>query len=125
MNKGKTTVKHTILLSCFILILGCGLKRPSQEDLKSADYGTYPFKYEEIVKSHMSKRLFDPYSAVYEFQGLPTQGWQNYFGKIYYGFRGFVYINAKNRMGGYVGSKLFVYLIKNGQVIFMEHSDQE
>ena len=50
----------------FFSLNGCALN-PSQEQLQNADYGPYPSNYEEIIKSHYGKKLFDPYSANYTF----------------------------------------------------------
>jgi len=107
------------ILSVFLLS-GCGLKQPTPAELTSADYGTFPESYEQIVKDYMEKKLFDPYSAHFDFNGSPNKGWQNSYGSFLYGWKGTVSINAKNRMGGYVGTKDYNYLIKNDMVYYMQ-----
>ena len=97
----------------FVLAAGCA--RPSPADL--ADYGPRPIDYQDIVKRHYDQRLFDPYSAVYEF-GEPNSGWLrgSVFSSPKYGWLVCGTLNAKNRFGGYVGVKPFVVLINNGRV---------
>ncbi|OGW03805.1 MAG: hypothetical protein A2Z59_04385 [Nitrospinae bacterium RIFCSPLOWO2_02_39_17] len=56
--------------------------------------------------------LFDPYSAVYRF-GLPIKGYAYVNGTLQppvFGYIVIVGINAKNRMGGYVGEEDEIYL---------------
>ena len=106
-----------IALYFFFSLNACGLRRPSPEDLRTADYGVYPYNYEEIINNHLDEILFDPYSV----KGLritsPETGWYNSFGKISYGYRGKVSFNAKNRYGGYVGKRTYWYFIRNNKLL--------
>jgi hypothetical protein len=106
-----------------LVLTGCP-RQPSMEERAAADYGNYPYDYEEIVKQHMRHSLFDPYSAQYEFLSSPTARFlaRAFGGKISYGYGGYVFINAKNRYGAYVGNKKFKYLIRNGAVIYFEEA---
>lgn len=108
---------------CFLLAVGCA-RPPSPEEMASWNYGPYPENYEEVVKAAMVRYLIDPYSAQYHFQGRPTQGWVSkpFGGGTEHGWGGMVLINAKNRMGGYVGAKEFVYIIRDGQLKVFEES---
>lgn len=117
--KKKTIIILTLLI-VIVLISGCGLKSPSPQDLANAYYGPFPDNYENIVKTFMQTQLFDPFTAVYNFEGSPTKAWQNNFGNIFYGYGGIVGINAKNRLGGYTGFKRHIYIIKYGQVIHFQ-----
>lgn len=116
--------KHFLLVLTIIgmgILLGCA-KQPTLEEQAQAYYGQYPENYQEIIRENMFTYLIDPESAQYRFQGSPTQGFYSLpFGKgVEYGWFGEVYINAKNRMGGYVGAKLFDYLIRDGKLIVFE-----
>lgn len=107
----------------FLLAVGCA-RPPSPEEMASWNYGPYPENYEEIIKTAMVRYLVDPYSAQYHFQGTPTQRWLSkpLGGGIEYGWGGTVLINAKNRMGGYVGAKEFAYIIRDGQLKVFEEN---
>lgn len=101
-------------------------QRPTPQELSKADYGTYPIDYKEIVESYMRKALFDPYSAVYEHRRGPSIGYVGgNFVETQYGYRVCVDLNAKNRMGGYVGSRTQFFMTKNGIVTFQTEADTE
>ncbi len=66
----------------------------------------------------METRLFDPYSAVYRFSP-PYKG--KVWGGIVYGGWNYGYVvpftvNAKNRMGGYVGVRPYKAVFKDGEL---------
>lgn len=113
------------LLSLVMVLLlaslaGCATK--TQEEIDALDYGPYPTQYEQIVKDYMDDVLFDPYSAHYVFHGEPTHQYRS--GRLLeddaYGWGGTVSINAKNRYGGYVGSKLHDYIIHYGKLVWLD-----
>jgi len=104
-------------------LAGCA-KPPSPEEQAAADYGPYPENYEQIIKDAMVSKLFDPYSAQYHFQGSPQQRFLSRppirGGGVTYGWGGTVLVNAKNRMGAYVGAQPHYYLIRYGQLVEFE-----
>ena len=112
----KFTSRHIVLILVLLLIMlaGCAMK-PTPEQMANADYGSYPSGYQELIKEYYSKQLFDPYSAVYTF-GTPQRAW-NGFGGHNFGYGVCGTLNAKNRMGGYVGAQTFYFLLKNGLII--------
>lgn len=115
-------MRNFFLVLIIILCFGCA-KPPTAEEMASWDYGPYPDNYEEIIKQNMVKVLIDPYSAQYHFQGAPEKKWMaSPFGETKYGWGGVVFVNAKNRLGGYVGAQEFAYIIKNGQLIEFEEN---
>jgi hypothetical protein len=102
------------------LLVGCALLtplRPSSEEIFSADYGIYPDNYKEIVTSYISEYLIDPDSAKYSDWKEPSRNWYSNNNNIFYGYRVCVYVNAKNRLGGYGGKKLFYFLINDNKII--------
>ena len=111
-----------IFVSIFIAIslcfsFGCAAKAPSAEANSNGFYGEYPSNYKELIAEYAGEILLDPYSAHYEFQGEPEKVWIHNDGKTYfYGWGGNVYINAKNRFGGYVGKELYEYFIQGTYV---------
>ena len=101
-----------VLSSCAIIPLV-----PTEEQISKADFGFYPENYKEIVKNYYSKSLFDPYSAHYIWLKLPIRGYISTYNQLHFGYLVHIELNAKNRMGGYVGSKAIAVLVKNNHVI--------
>ncbi|MGY4312852.1 hypothetical protein [Bradyrhizobium sp. JR3.5] len=65
------------------------------------------------AKTQLGKFLFDPYSAQYEdIREIKTE-----IGAMVCGL-----VNAKNRMGGYVGRKPFYYMAINGEVAVIRNN---
>lgn len=109
--------KIMILCSLLLLILACaGTSRQTDQPITQADYGPYPSNYEQAIKDAVSPTLIDPYSAVYEL-GLVKQGKNSMAGDTVYGWNICGTINAKNRMGGYVGPKPVYAMFKDGRII--------
>lgn len=113
--------KRMFVIMILVSLSGCtAVHKPTNEQISSADYGRFPDDYQQIVKDSMKKTLFDPYSAVYDDWRGPAQGYIYSSSGSYFGYRVCVEINSKNRMGGYVGSRPFHFLIKNNQVLSSE-----
>jgi hypothetical protein len=114
-------MKRLIFAVILASALGGCLKPPTPEQVQAADYGPAPKNYEAAVKAFMHSRLFDPYSAVYEF----GQPWSWYYmnppvkGGALGGFGWFVPvdINAKNRMGGYIGAQQYVFFFRGERLV--------
>ena len=111
---------HIALLLAILVILGGCATPPSQEQISSLDYGSPPQNYEATIKKHFDNVLFDPYSAHYDFEP-PQQYWVKdaplMGGKLYAGYFVRVGVNAKNRMGGYVGKKMYGFIIKDERIV--------
>jgi hypothetical protein len=108
--------------SIAILLSGCA-SAPDPRQIQDADYGPYPSNYEEIIKSHIGKQLYDPYSAVWTFNA-PVKGW-NRLGELKFGWALCGTVNAKNRFGGYVGAKPFYVMLHYGKVVQETMGDDE
>jgi hypothetical protein len=115
----------TVLL-CIVTIFALSAcpRQPTVQEQTAADYGPFPENYEELIIGEMKHRLFDPYSAQYDFLGPPTRGYhaESFGGDITYGYSGAVLINAKNRFGAYVGATKFGYLIRYGRVAVLKEN---
>lgn len=112
---------HVLVAVAFVGLIGCAAAhKPTPEKIAVADYGSYPENYRQIVEDYMKKILIDPYSAVYDDWHGPSKGYFYDMSGTYFGYRVCVEINTKNRMGGYVGSKPFFFMIKDGLVVKME-----
>lgn len=115
-------IRIMVVLSLMGLFSGCAtMARLTPEQLASADYGDYPHDYQQLVKDYFETILFDPYSAKYKFTE-PIKGYTRKApilgGDVdRFGYVVTVWVNAKNRFGGYVGAKQHRFLIRNGQVL--------
>jgi hypothetical protein len=102
--------KLFLLLILLIGLAGCAIGGnivPREE--VEAKYGPLPENYQQLVMAYAGTQLIDPDSARYQFfQPAPRSvGWV-----------GQVYVNARNRFGGYTGNQLFVWKIIHGQAVF-------
>ena len=109
-----------IILMAGVLLSGCATM-PTREQIANIDYGSpISIDYEQAIKQYCSNVLFDPYSAVYEFSS-PQQYWLKEAplmgGRLLSGYIVFVNINAKNRMGGYTGTKRWGFLFRDNSII--------
>jgi len=85
-----------------------------------AEFGKYPAKYQEIIKSYLEKYLKDPDSAKYSVFTKPRKEFaiDNALNKhAIYGYSACVLVNAKNSYGGYTGNHLFWFFIQNDNII--------
>ena len=116
--------KITLILMLTIVLGvlgGCALSQKDKDLINSGDYGVYPDSYEDIIKAYFEKVLFDPFSAHYKFT-TPERGFLRKApiaggGVSTLGYRVVVEVNAKNRMGGYVGWSTYIFFIRNNQII--------
>ena len=110
-----------LYLSALFSLSACEGVQPKPDEIHSANYGQKPTTERMIatVKNYMSKKLIDPYSAVYECSeprkswivaGAGSEGNVN-FNRTYYGYFSTCFINAKNRLGGYTGRQEYYFMI--------------
>jgi len=106
-------------LAILVILTGCATP-PSPQQISQLDYGTSPQNYEATIKKYFDGVLFDPYSAHYDFEP-PQQMWVKdaplMGGGLHAGYMVRVGVNAKNRMGGYVGKKMYGFIIKDERII--------
>lgn len=113
----------------FVLLLGLsgGLAAcatgPTSDQLAHADYGPPPPEnHQEIIKEWFEERLIDPTSPLYSFRN-PVQGYTNdsplYGTQLQFGWIVCGAVNAKNRLGAYVGREPFFTLFKDGSMVFI------
>ena len=114
----KKVVFSVIFILFFINLVSCAqVHKPSPEQIRNADHGSFPSNYQEIISEYMEGMLFDPTSPLYSDWLGPSRGHIYDITGSYFGYLVCVNINAKNRMGGYTGRKLHVFVINNGKVI--------
>jgi len=90
-----------------VLISGCAVT-PNPEAI-----GPYPSDYREIIKSHVLRTFFDPYSIRSASVSQPIQGHLLF----QQGWIVCLEANAKNRMGAYIGVQRTAYLLNRGSVV--------
>jgi hypothetical protein len=99
-----------IFFGAVVLVIftsGCAVKQNPEA------IGPYPSDYKEIIKSHVLKTYFDPYSIRSASISQPIQG-HLFFEQ---GWIVCLEVNSKNRMGGYIGVQQTAYLLNRGSVI--------
>jgi hypothetical protein len=107
-----------LVVLLFLVQSGC-VTHVTPEQVASADYGTLTASYKDAIQNYMETKLYDPESARYRWTGEPVRGYayvQGAFKPPEFGYLVQVNINAKNRLGGYVGAKPFTFLVRNDTV---------
>ena len=99
-------MRFLVALAPLLLVSACAVA-PNQDEI-----GPYPSEYRDIIKKHLQRTLFDPYSVRSASISLPTQGHLLF----RQGWIVCVEMNAKNRMGGYVGIQRTAYLLNRGAI---------
>ncbi|SOB93700.1 hypothetical protein [Thalassospira xiamenensis] len=99
-------LKNLIAGSLCVLLASCVTADPEQ-------IGPYPSDFKETVANHIWQTFFDPYSIRDAKISYPKQG-HLFFSQ---GWVVCTRMNAKNRMGGYVGLTTTAYLLNRGAVI--------
>jgi hypothetical protein len=105
-----------------LLFSGCAYSaKLTEEQINNLDYGKeLNIDYKQAIKSYFDKSLFDPYSAVYEYEE-PKKFYVKESilegSKIVSGYGVAVNLNAKNQMGGYTGIKQYVFVFKNNEIV--------
>ncbi len=113
----KTAMKLAPLALIMLLIASCA-SLPTPEQAATADYGSYPNNYEDIVKDYFAKTLKDPDSVKYQSISTPKKFWLgDKFTGARFGYLVCVTLNAKNSYGGYVGYQTDGLLIRNGLIV--------
>ncbi len=109
-----------------LIMSGCATM-PTQEESSKLDYDDpLAIDYGKTIRDYFEQTLFDSYPARYKFEP-PRQYWYkpSVFsggqlfsrGPLYSGYMVIVWVNAKNRLGAYVGMKKFGFLFKNNELI--------
>ena len=116
-------MKKIFVLVLVVVAFGaCGLiPPPTVDELAKADYGPAPDNPTEQALDYLKTVLFDPMSAQIEWQGKCEKGWwwvldQFQIPHATYGWKLTAKINAKNRMGGYVGFSQYTFCFRDGKL---------
>lgn len=112
-----------LLVSIAICIgaTGCAIApRLTAEQIGAADYGqeVRPSEAESIIRQRLSRTLFDPESLRFRGPTKTTKYWAvDEGGNYQFGWLALYGVNAKNRMGGYTGERMYAVMIRNGIVL--------
>jgi hypothetical protein len=120
-----------ILISCsfaiICLIASCATTPPTSEELSKIGYGEpLTIDYKAVINSYFEQSLIDPFSAHIKY-GEPKEYWVKASrlegGGLTAGYGVPVQVNAKNRMGGYVGWKDYIFIFRNNQLVKILHPE--
>lgn len=118
MIRSKVVITMSLLVASFLS--GCA-SPPTAEEIAKLDYGSYPTDYKRSVERYLDMVLKDPESKKVEWLGQPRTMYNKASpmlgGRLTAGYAVCAYVNGRNSYGGYTGSKLSWFLIKNDQVI--------
>ncbi|RKF36715.1 hypothetical protein [Paraburkholderia fungorum] len=110
-------------LSTFCIALAACAAAPTSEEMASADYGTYPDNYQDVIHDYMENVLKDPDSARYDYLNSPQSGWRRTSNGLKFGYVVCVNINARNSYGGYTGAQPSYFMLRDGTVVSTVHGD--
>lgn len=116
-------MKKLFLLAVCLFLFGCAtVPQPTPDQLRSANYGSPPQYVGEQIISYFDQNLIDPLSGIYRFC-QPFRTYYYTYGPVwnrnpqtYYGWAVCGEVNAKNRMGGYMGRSQFWVFFRDGQI---------
>lgn len=112
-----TIVKMALFAVVALFLVSCA-SLPTPEQIATADHGSYPNNYEDIVKNYFARILKDPYSVKYESISTPEKYMvANRFEGATFGYLVCVTLNAKNSYGAYIGYETDALIIRNGFVV--------
>jgi hypothetical protein len=116
--KRNLSVSFSLAILC--LVAACATTPPTTEEISALGYGEpLTIDYKTSIKKYFEESLIDPFSAhikigepqQYSYRDSLIEG-----RKVYAGYAVPAKVNAKNRMGGYVGWKDYIFLFRNNQL---------
>lgn len=110
-------MKRTAFL---LLVVFCLSACASQGATQLASNTPPPEGYRETIAAHVSQNFFDPYSVRDASISSPLRNTQKMYWNVFEAKPDWyvcMKANAKNRMGGYTGQTLDIYMFQNGRFI--------
>ena len=117
-------MKRMIMILALVLLVGCMPPPPNVDEIRALTPDTAPPDSAAVVsqlRDHFELQLYDPARAMFKC-GTPADGlagpiwYKAADGNIYAGYGVAFYLNAKNRMGGYVGWEAYMSFFRGGQL---------
>lgn len=121
-----------MVLFAVLLSTAIGCLQKQLPPFPPADLAPAPSNYQEIVTTAAKDYFIDPESARFRFYAKPptpctavysntTPAYQRgLVGKMYQGQCGIVFVNAKNRMGGYAGERPYLYIFNGHRMTIFD-----
>lgn len=94
-------------------------------NLETADVGTSPENYKDIIENAIRGQLKDPDSAKFSAMTTPRKEVMAENRLFVYGYSVCVYVNAKNSYGGYVGDQLYWVFLRDNQVRRIKNTNDQ
>lgn len=112
-------MKKLLLTALLAVLAGCATII-TMEQWQSADFGKKLAKaeYLDYIKQDVRRSLIDPNSMIIECND-GKKGWakENRLYNPQFGWVVYCEVNARNRFGGYTGSKSYIYLFNGDRVL--------
>lgn len=110
-------MKRLLILALLLAAAGCMPPPPNVDELRALEMGMPPdsVTVNAQVSAYFETQLFDPMSAVYKY-GEIMPAWYKSDSKLEPGWGLTVSVNAKNRMGGYVGFAQYLAIFRNDKL---------
>lgn len=110
-------MKHAIVILALVLLVGCMPPPPNVDEIRALEMGMPPDSatVRSQISAYFETQLFDPMSAVYKF-GEMFPAWYKSDSKLEPGWGMTVSVNAKNRMGGYVGFAQYLAIFRDDRL---------
>ena len=106
-------MKQLFVATTFFLSLALAGCAATVKPINQVKYWPKPTKEEAMtkIKGYLKNTLIDPYSAVVECSDVSNEAWiwKGVGVDTDYGYLVICQVNAKNRLGGYVGAKRYVF----------------
>ncbi len=101
-----------------IALSACSTTLPTEKDVKSADFGSFPDNYELIVRAYYNTTVDEPGTTRYNAIHKPVRYWLgSEVDEVYYGYLVCATVNTKNMFGNYSGFRHDALLIHNDHVV--------
>jgi len=118
LGRGDFKMSKLFMIASLILLTSCVSNQVTREDMLKITYsGERPTtqKMITLLKQNLENTLVDPYSAKAKC-GVVRKGYARALtGPNHYGYFSLCQVNAKNRLGGYVGYKPYAVVVNNGK----------
>jgi hypothetical protein len=111
----------TVLGTAAVYLTGCATNPPvfTSQQLATAHYGQpLTIDWQAAVKGWFLKKVTDPLSAQYTFNGPPHKGYiHTALNGTIFAYFTVVRVNAKDSYGAYIGFLPYLFIFKNNHII--------
>src|ERR1700719_4439914 len=124
------TINLLKLTALALLLAACADVPPTPEQVSTIGYGApLPGNYKVLIVDYLNTHLKDPYSAVVMWKYTPVQAWVRNApiegSQLIMGWKVVCLVNAKNGYGGFTGYVPYLFMIRDGAIIFEVSGEDE